>query len=87
MFMGEVPLYTRTCGGPSARHARFRAYTGTSLMKTHPPRTLLQACAWGPRGVLGGWVFSSGRRTPVWLQSVVVKWLQWQDDSIGVPRL
>ena len=31
----------------------------------HPPRTLPQAYAKGPRGVLGGWAFSDGRVTPV----------------------
>jgi len=33
--------------------------------KTHPPGTLPLACAKGPREVLGGWVFSYERVTPV----------------------
>ena len=33
--------------------------------KTHRLRTLPQAYAQGPRGVLGGWAFSYGRGTPV----------------------
>ena len=33
--------------------------------KTHPPRTLPQAYAWGPRGVLGGWASSYERGSPV----------------------
>jgi hypothetical protein len=33
--------------------------------KTQPPRTLPLAYAWGPGGVLKGWVFSHGRGTPV----------------------
>ena len=33
--------------------------------KTYPPRTLPEASASGPGGVLGGWAFSYGRGTPV----------------------
>ena len=33
--------------------------------KTHPPRTLPWAYAYGPRGVLRGWAFSYGRGSPV----------------------
>ena len=33
--------------------------------KTHPPRTLPYAYAYGPRGVLGEWAFSYERGTPV----------------------
>jgi hypothetical protein len=33
--------------------------------KTHPPRSLLQAYAWGPRVIPGGWASSYGRGTPV----------------------
>jgi len=33
--------------------------------KTHPPRTLPQAYAQGPRGFLGGWAFSYERGTLV----------------------
>ena len=38
--------------------------------KTHPPRTLPQAYAQGPNGVLGKWAFSYGRGTLVGIQSV-----------------
>ena len=46
-------------------------YRGTSLHhtgvpeQTHPPRTLQQDHASGPRGVLGGWAFSYSRGTLV----------------------
>ena len=49
--------------GPSVRATLLQA-TGPSVQellaykKTHPPRTLPYASAWGPKGILGGWAFS-----------------------------
>jgi len=49
----------------SAQLAILGTYRGTSLTKTHPPRTLLEAYAQVPRGVLGGWAFFYERGNPV----------------------
>jgi hypothetical protein len=69
---------------PSALSSPPQLYRGASLIprptlqgylaykKTHPPRILPKAYAWGPRGVLGGWAFSYGRGTPVALQGHLV---------------
>ena len=49
--------------------------------KTHRPRTVPQAYASGPRGVLGEWAFSYGRGTPVQsnIQHSHVSNLEWSN--------
>ena len=51
--------YSNTARAPTA----LQGYL--TYEKTHPSRTLPWAHASGPKGVLGGWVFSCGRFTPV----------------------
>ena len=53
----------RTYQGDQERIACVQGYLAHK--NTPPFGTLLQAYAWGPRGVLGGWVFSYWRGTPV----------------------
>ena len=59
--MSEVFLYRGTRLIPTS--PGLQGYL--TYKKTHTPRTLPQAYAWGPRGVLGGWAVSYERGTPV----------------------
>ena len=59
--------------------------------KTHPPRTLPESCAWGPRAVLGGWALSYERGTPVgvmsFLRTAVLTGVRWAHLALTFYRL
>ena len=68
--MSEVPLYTLKRGDRRAACRRAaiqspRLQGQLAHKKTHPPKTLPQAYAQGPRVVLGGWAVSYVRGTPL----------------------
>ena len=77
-LMSEVPLKLqvnlRKSAGLFLLHSA-AVYTGTSLIRKHPPRILPQ----GPRVVLGGWVFSDERGTPASLRT----WVQLPQSDHG----
>ena len=71
--MSEVPLYPRLERCFARRAFQRSACRGWCVQghlthkQTHPPRTLPQVCASGPRVVLGGVAFIYERGTPAFL--------------------
>ena len=58
-----TPVRAHQFEKPNKREKHLHGYLAHK--KTNPPRTLPQAYAYGPSGVLGGWAVSYERGTPV----------------------